>query len=62
MSRLARLIERLERVLVLAERWLERHTGARLDPEAARRHLAFRWDARDGAGRLVPIEQPLADQ
>ena len=58
MSRLARLADRLERVLALAERWLERHTGARLDPEAARRHLAFRWEARDGTGRLIPIEQP----
>lgn len=59
-SRLSVLLGRLERVLALAERWLERHARGPLDPDAARRHLAFRWDARDGAGRLVPIEQPHA--
>jgi predicted AAA+ superfamily ATPase len=58
--RLARLVDRLERVLSLAERWLERHTGARLDAEAARRCTAFRWDTRDGVGRLVAIEHPHA--
>jgi len=54
------LLARLERVLELAERWLERRTGARLDPELAARATAFRWDAREGPGRLVPIEAPHA--
>ncbi|MCZ7616990.1 MAG: ATP-binding protein [Myxococcota bacterium] len=60
MARLSLLIRRLDRVLAFAERWLERHAGEPLDPDAVRRHLAFRWEARDGAGRLVPIEQPHA--
>jgi predicted AAA+ superfamily ATPase len=59
-SRLARLADRLERVLVLAERWLERRTGARLDADSARRFVAFCWQAGDGGGRLVPIERPHA--
>lgn len=57
MSRFARLLDRLERVLSLAEQWLERRTGARLDPHVAERQLAFRWDAREGPGRLVPIAE-----
>ena len=60
MSRFARLLDRLERVLSLAEQWLERRTGARLDPHVAERHLAFRWDAREGPGRLVPIAEMQA--
>jgi predicted AAA+ superfamily ATPase len=58
MSRFAHLLARLERVLDLAERWLERRTGGRLDADQAARTTAFRWDARDGVGRLVPIEAP----
>jgi predicted AAA+ superfamily ATPase len=54
------LLARLDRVLGLAERWLERHTGGRLDPELAARYTAFRWEARDAAGRLVPVEEPQA--
>jgi len=50
----------MERVLELAERWLERRIPARLDPALAARCTAFRWDARDGAGRLVPIEEMQA--
>ncbi len=60
MQRLARLTRRLERVLELAERWLERHAGAPPDAERFERHTAFRWDARDGAGRLVPVAEPQA--
>jgi len=59
-SRFARLFDRIERVLELAERWLERRTATRLDPALAARCTAFRWDARDGAGRLVPIEEMQA--
>jgi hypothetical protein len=57
-SRFARLLARVERVLELSERWLERKTGARLDAEWVAHTTAFRWDAREGAGRLVPIEAP----
>ena len=60
MGRLSQLITRIDRVLELAERWLERRTGARLDPDLAARCTAFRWDARDGAGRLLPIEEMQA--
>ena len=56
--RLARLLDRFERVLELAERWLEGRAGAPLRPDLAARHAAFRWDARGGAGRLVPIAEP----
>ena len=58
MGRPARFIARIERVLELAERWLERGAGARPSAEQVARTIAFRWDARDGAGRLVPIEAP----
>lgn len=57
MGRLSQLIARVDRVLELAERWLERRTGARLEPALAARCTAFRWDARDGAGRLLPIAE-----
>ena len=61
MSRLARLLDRLERVLALAERWLERRVGAGLDAERAARFRAFRWEGGEG-GRLVPVEEPDAVQ
>jgi len=57
-GRLARLLARIERVLELSEQWLERKIGARLDAERVGRFTAFRWDAREGSGRLVPIEAP----
>lgn len=50
---------RIDRVLALAERLLERAAGLGPSPEAFARYRAFRWDARRGAGRLVPIEAPL---
>ena len=58
MTRRARLLARIERVLELSEQWLERKIGVRLDAERVASVTAFRWDARDGAGRLVPIEAP----
>jgi len=58
--RLSQWITRIDRILELAERWLERRTGARLEPALAARCTAFRWDARDGAGRLLPIEEMQA--
>jgi len=57
-GRLAAILASLERVLALAERALEERTGAPPPPELFERHQAFRWDARRGAGRLVPVEEP----
>jgi hypothetical protein len=58
MLRLSALAARFERILALAERALEERAGAPPDPALFERHLAFRWDARRGAGRLVPVEAP----
>ena len=53
-----RILERLERVLGLAERALESRSGAEPSPALFERTVAFRWDARRGGGRLRPIERP----
>ena len=58
MERLRDLAARISRLLVLAERALEERIGAAPAPELFERHLAFRWDSRGGAGRLVAIEAP----
>ncbi len=58
MGRLSDLLARIERVLALGERALERVAGTPLDPDAFSRHLVFRWDARSGPGRLVPVVDP----
>ena len=59
MGRFRDLLARLERVLELSERALERALPARPDPEAFARHLAFRWEPRaEGDGRLVPVREP----
>lgn len=52
------LLKRLERVLELAEQWLEARTPGALDAGSVKRFNAFRWDARRGPGRLVPIAVP----
>src|SRR5262245_47217127 len=57
-GRWKRNLERLERVLGLAERALEGRAGADPGPELFGRATAFRWDARRGIGRLRPIERP----
>lgn len=59
MSRLRRTLVRVERVLALAERLLGELAGEAADPRAFARYRAFRWDARRGRGRLVPIPEPL---
>jgi hypothetical protein len=56
--RLSAIAARIERLFALAERALEERLGSPPDPAVLERHLAFRWDARRGAGRLVPIEAP----
>jgi uncharacterized protein len=53
-----RILDRLERVLGLAERALESRSGAEPSPALFERAVAFRWDARRGNGRLRPIERP----
>ena len=52
------LVDPAERVLELAARWLAEHVPARLDPQVFEATLAFRFDARRGSGRLVPIPDP----
>jgi predicted AAA+ superfamily ATPase len=58
MSGLRELAARLQRVLLLAERVLDDLAGTPADAGLFERHLAFRWDAGRGPGRLVPIEDP----
>ena len=58
MARSDAVTRRLRRILELAERLLEDLAGAAPDPTAFERHLAFRWDATRGPGRLLPIEDP----
>jgi uncharacterized protein len=57
-GRWKRILDRLERVLGMAERALESRVG--LEPGSAvfERASAFRWDARRGPGCLRPIERP----
>jgi predicted AAA+ superfamily ATPase len=52
------LRKRLARVLELAEQWLEARTPVAPDAASAAQYHAFRWDARRGPGRLVPIAFP----
>ncbi len=58
MGRASALFARLERVLGLLERVLERESGEPPDPALFERHLAFRWEGGGGRGRLEPIEAP----
>jgi predicted AAA+ superfamily ATPase len=59
-TRLGRALARLERLLGLAEVVLARAAGAPPPAEQFERHTAFRWEARGGPGRLVPIAEPHA--
>jgi len=54
------LAARWARVLALAEAVLARLAGAPPDAALFERHTAFRWDARGGPGRLVPILAPAS--
>jgi predicted AAA+ superfamily ATPase len=58
LGRWNRILDRLERVLGLAERALEARAGADPSPALFERAIAFRWDARRGGARLRPIERP----
>jgi len=57
-ERWKRILDRLERVLGLAERTLESRAGAEPGSALFERASAFRWDARRGPGCLRPIERP----
>jgi predicted AAA+ superfamily ATPase len=57
-GRWKRILDRLERVLGLAERALESRAGAEPGSDRFERAIAFRWDARRGPGCLRPIERP----
>jgi uncharacterized protein len=57
-GRWKRILDRLERVLGLAERALESRSGAEPSQALFERAVAFRWDARRGGGRLRAIERP----
>ena len=58
MGRFVRILNRLERVLEFSEFALRERVAAPADAEALERNLAFRWQASEGAGRLVPIASP----
>ena len=58
MGRWKQILDRLERVLGLAERALESRAGAEPGSALFERTSAFRWDARRGPGCLRPIERP----
>jgi predicted AAA+ superfamily ATPase len=61
MGRFARILERFERVLELAEEQLGRRRAGDYGPEFFERSLAFRWEesgAPANRGRLVAIESP----
>jgi len=58
MGRAGDLMQRLHRVLELAERALGELVGEPLPQDAFDRFRAFRWDSTRGSGRLVPIEAP----
>ncbi|MEE2674214.1 MAG: ATP-binding protein [Myxococcota bacterium] len=51
-------LRRLGRVLELAEQVLGEASGVGPAAESFERHVAFRWDAGTGPGRLVAIESP----
>jgi predicted AAA+ superfamily ATPase len=53
-----RILDRIERVLGLAERALESRGGVEPGSPRFERATAFRWDARRGPGCLRPIERP----
>lgn len=62
MGRLARILDRFERVLELAEHHLLQRGAGRYGGDFFERNLAFRWQQfvdGEGAGRLVPIDLPL---
>ncbi len=60
MSRWRRLLDRIERVLELAEILLRHRADLPIDESFFRDHYAFRWQAEPGGGRLVAIQNPAS--
>ncbi len=58
MSRRNSLFARVDRVLALGEKVLEELTGRPPSATSFETHLALRWDASRGPGRLLPIADP----
>ncbi len=58
MSRRNSLFARLDRVLALGEKVLEERAGVPPSATSLETHLALRWDASRGPGRLLPIADP----
>ncbi len=58
MSRRISLFARLGRVLALGEKVLEERAGVPPSATSLETHLALRWDASRGPGRLLPIADP----
>jgi len=52
------VLSRISRLLDLLERMLEERAPDRPGPDLFERALAFRFDARSGSGRLLPIPAP----
>jgi len=59
MSRMNRLLDRLERVLALAERLMGEAAPDELAAADFADQLAFRWAQGPGGGHLVPIKDPV---
>ena len=59
MSRMKRLLDRLERVLALAERLMGEAAPDELDAADFADQLAFRWAQGPGSGHLMPIKDPV---
>ena len=59
MGRMKRLLERLERVLVLAERVLGEVAPPELGASDFASRLAYRWEQRAGGGHLLAIDAPV---
>jgi predicted AAA+ superfamily ATPase len=51
-------LRRLDRILALTERLLQRVVGVPPEARLFEQHRAFRWDGEGGPGHLVPIESP----
>ena len=58
MGRFGRMLDRMERVLDLLEQVLRERMPVPPAVADFQSTLAFRWDVRDGRGRLVAIAQP----
>jgi hypothetical protein len=58
MTRISRILDRLEHVLALGERVLDELAPDEADRSLFERYVAFRWDGSRPPGHLAPIEEP----